>query len=88
MKRVKLVRMEDGNGREWWQIAICGPWWWPTRRWAKRLKVVEINGIEIPVGIEVATYTTREEADAGVRSCLDRIRSKAVRIVETQRVGE
>jgi len=36
----------------------------------------------------VATYTTRDEADAGLRTVLDRIRSKSVRVVETQRVGE
>lgn len=88
MKRVKLVRMEDGNGREWWQIAIRGPWYWPTWRWAKRAMVVDVAGIPLAFGIEVATYTTRDEADVGLRTVLDRIRSKSVRVVETQRVGE
>ena len=87
MKRVKLVRLEDGNGREWWQIAIRGPWYWPTWRWAQRAHVVEVAGVPFPIGVETATYTTREEADAGLRAVLDRLRSKAVRVVETKSVG-
>lgn len=88
MNSVRLVRLEDGNGREWWQIAIRGPWYWPLWRWAQRVGVIELAGVPFPTRMETATFTTREEAEAGLRAVLDKLRSRDVRVVETQRVGE
>lgn len=74
---VKLVRFEDGNGREWWQIAVRGPWWWPFWRYVRELRIGLGSAYSYP-----AEFTTREEAEQAVRQVRDRLRQSSVRKVE------
>lgn len=74
---VKLVRFEDGNGREWWQIAVRGPWWWPFWRYVCELRMAFGTAFTGP-----AEFTTREEAEKAIRLVRDRLRQANVRKVE------
>jgi hypothetical protein len=79
MTRLRLVRLEDGNGREWWQIACRQPWWWPVPPFWKYVQRIRVT--EWGISAEPAEWTTRQEAVEAARAVRDRLRSGDVRVV-------
>lgn len=81
MRGVKLVRFEDGNGREWWQVAIRGPWYWPFWKYAKRMSFGIHKGFPAMIPVP-AEFTTLEEAKEAAREAADWQRKQTIRKVE------
>lgn len=77
MTRIKLVRLEDGHAREWWQIAIRGPWYWPLWGYVNRI-VISDDGIRT----EPAEWVTLDEAMEAYRAIRSRLRATVTKVVE------